>query len=98
MIESVKGSLNKYADFSGRATRSKYWFFYLFYTVTFFIASFLDGLLGLGFLTGVVFLGLVTPLLACSARRMHDVGKSGWFQIVPLYNLYLYVQPSAPSN
>jgi hypothetical protein len=29
---------------------------------------------------------------------MHDVGKSGWFQIVPLYNLYLYVQPSAPSN
>ena len=98
MIESVKGSLNKYADFSGRATRNEYWTFYLFYVLTFFIASFLDGFFGLGILTVVVFLGLVTPLLACSARRMHDVGKSGWFQIVPLYNLYLYVQPSAPSN
>jgi uncharacterized membrane protein YhaH (DUF805 family) len=98
MIESVKGSLSKYADFSGRATRSEYWIFFLFYAITIFIASFLDGFFGLGILTGVVYLGLVTPVLACSARRMHDVGKSGWFQIVPLYNLYLSVQPSMPSN
>jgi uncharacterized membrane protein YhaH (DUF805 family) len=96
MLSSVKGTLNKYVDFSGVASRSEYWTFYLFYTVTFFVASFLDGFFGLGFLTGIVFLGLVLPLLSCSARRMHDVGKSGWFQIIPLYNLFLFVQPSKP--
>ena len=32
--------------------------------------------------------------VAVGVRRMHDVGKSGWFILVPLYNLFLYVQPA----
>ena len=91
MIDSVKGSLSKYADFSGSATRKEFWTFYLFYIVSNVAAGFI----GSSLVENLVTLGLITPLIACGARRMHDVGKSGWFQIVPLYNLFLLVQPSA---
>jgi uncharacterized membrane protein YhaH (DUF805 family) len=91
VIESVKGSLNKYAVFSGRATRKEFWTFYLFYIVTNVVAGFA----GSSLIENLVTLGLITPLIACGARRMHDVGKSGWFQLIPFYNLYLLVKPSA---
>jgi len=91
VIDSIKSSLNKYATFSGRATRKEFWTFYLFYIVTNFIAGFA----GSSVIENLVTLGLITPLVACGARRMHDVGKSGWFQLIPFYNLYLLVQPSA---
>ena len=91
MIGSVKESLSNYAVFSGRATRKEFWTFYLFYIVTNIVAGFA----GSSLIENLVTLGLITPLIACGARRMHDVGKSGWFQIIPLYNLYLLVQPSA---
>ena len=90
MIDSVKGSLNRYGDFSGRATRKEFWTFYLFYIVTNVVAGFA----GSSLIENLVTLGLITPLIACGARRMHDVGKSGWFQLIPFYNLYLLVQPS----
>jgi uncharacterized membrane protein YhaH (DUF805 family) len=90
VIDSVKGSLRKYADFSGIATRKEFWTFYLFYIVSNVTAGFV----GSSLVENLVTLGLITPLIACGARRMHDVGKSGWFQIIPLYNLYLLVQPS----
>jgi uncharacterized membrane protein YhaH (DUF805 family) len=94
MIESVKGSLSKYAVFSGRATRREFWTFYLFYLVVNFAAGFV----GSPLVENLVTLGLITPLVACGARRMHDVGKSGWFQLIPFYNLYLLIQPSRPIN
>ncbi len=90
MIDSVKGSLSKYAVFSGRATRKEFWTLYLFYIVTNFAAGFL----GSSIIENLVTLGLITPLIACGARRMHDVGKSGWYQLIPFYNLYLLVQPT----
>ena len=91
MIDLVRGSLNKYAVFSGTATRKEYWTFYLFYIVT----NVVVGFAGSSLVENLVTLGLITPLIACGARRMHDVGKSGWFQLIPFYNLYLLVQPSA---
>ncbi len=94
MIESVKESLSKYAVFSGKATRKEYWTFYLFYL----IVNFASGYVGSSLVENLVTLGLITPLVACGARRMHDVGKSGWFQLIPFYNLYLLIQPSQPIN
>jgi uncharacterized membrane protein YhaH (DUF805 family) len=94
VIESVKESLSKYAVFSGKATRKEYWTFYLFYL----IVNFASGYVGSSLVENLVTLGLITPLVACGARRMHDVGKSGWFQLIPFYNLYLLIQPSQPIN
>lgn len=94
MIDSVKGSLSRYADFSGTATRKEFWIFYLFYLVVNVVAGFA----GSSLIENLVTLGLITPLISCGARRMHDVGKSGWFQLIPFYNLYLLVQPSTLSQ
>jgi uncharacterized membrane protein YhaH (DUF805 family) len=94
MFESINKSWSQYGNFNGRASRSEYWTFYLFYIVVIFTSSFIGALVGAEVLTNLVFLAMVVPLLSCGARRMHDVGKSGWFQIIPIYNLFLLVQPS----
>lgn len=96
MFEAISEGLNKYADFSGRATRAKYWWFYGFYIVAVVFASVLDGFFGTTWLYAVTWISLIVPLMSAGARRMHDVGKSGWFQLVPIYNLYLFLQPSKP--
>ena len=56
------------------------------------------GQLSFGDLGGnVVSLVTFIPTLAAAVRRLHDVGKSGWFILVPIYNLILLVTPSKPS-
>ena len=94
MIESFKSSLTKYADFNGRATRYEYWTCYLFFYISTFLAGLLGGLVGIDSLGGLVVVGLVIPGLACGVRRMHDVGKSGWFLLIPIYNFVLLVSPT----
>ena len=42
----------------------------------------------------IMYLAIAPPSIAVSVRRMHDVGKSGWFNLVPLYSLYLHLQPA----
>jgi uncharacterized membrane protein YhaH (DUF805 family) len=41
-----------------------------------------------------LYLLIIPSVIASGVRRMHDVGKSGWFILVPIYNLVLFVQPS----
>jgi uncharacterized membrane protein YhaH (DUF805 family) len=86
--------LQKYLDFSGRATRSEYWYFVLFYFLCAFIAGILDGILGLGVFSIIAVFGLLLPSLAVAVRRLHDTGKSGWWMligIVPLAFIVLLV-------
>lgn len=75
--ESISTCFKKYATFDGRATRSEYWWFFLF---TFLVS------LALGIfsevLSGVFTLGVLLPSLAVGARRLHDIDKSGWFLLV----------------
>ncbi len=82
----------KYADFSGRASRSEYWWFYLFTVLCQVGAYVLGGLasggdmeIGLIF-SGLAYLALAIPVFAVGARRLHDTNRSGWCQllIVPL--------------
>ncbi|NQY27890.1 MAG: DUF805 domain-containing protein [Flavobacteriaceae bacterium] len=77
--------LKQYADFSGRARRKEYWMFTLFNMI------FLYGLLLTGaaldstalmILGGIYLLGVFIPSLAVGVRRMHDIGKSGWYILV----------------
>jgi uncharacterized membrane protein YhaH (DUF805 family) len=98
MFNTFKGSLEKYVDFSGRATRKEFWTFVLFMYLSAFLAGIADGLIGTEFIGNLVVLGLFLPYISCAARRMHDVGKSGWFMIVPVYNLILALSPSVPEK
>lgn len=110
-LDTIK---NRYAKFDGRATRSEYWYFILFYFILAFIVSLVDILvinpmLGLtpeqaqqgGILQIIVGLGLLIPTLALTIRRLHDIGKSGWWFLIALIPIigalvliYFYVQDS----
>jgi uncharacterized membrane protein YhaH (DUF805 family) len=85
--------VDNYANFNGRARRKEYWFFMLFYYVLYFLIMGLTFLhTSFTYLNLILALGLLVPSFAVSIRRMHDSGKSGWFMLVPFYNLYLAVK------
>lgn len=89
--------LKRYADFSGRSRRKEYWLYILGLWIAIIVASIVDGLLGMtgmiagayGPLTALVYLGTLIPTIAVAVRRVHDSDKSGWFVLVPIYNLIL---------
>lgn len=78
LSDSVKTCFSKYATFSGRASRSEYWYFCLFNVIVSIVLYALAMATGLGFLTSLYSLAVLLPGLAVFTRRMHDIGKSGW--------------------
>jgi len=83
--------LKRYAVFSGRASRSEFWFFTLFSFIVSVILGSLDGVLGTTLLGTIYSLAVLLPNIGVAIRRMHDTGKSGWFILIPFYNLYLAI-------
>ncbi len=69
-----------YADFEGRVGRQEFWMFVLF-SILIQIAF---DIVGLDIISMLVSLGLLVPSLALGARRLHDIGKSGWWQLLGL--------------
>ena len=93
MIDAVKDGFNRYADFSGLSTRAQYWYFILATNIASFVGSLIAG----DMVGNLISLVTILPTIAVAVRRMHDVGKSGWFILVPIYNLVLLVTPSKPN-
>lgn len=85
-------ALKQYANFSGRSRRKEYWMFFLFNMLftygTVILAAALD-VPALMFLAVIYVFATLVPGIAVAVRRMHDVGKSGWYALIPYYNLYL---------
>jgi uncharacterized membrane protein YhaH (DUF805 family) len=81
--------LQNYATFSGRARRSEYWYFFLFNVIIAFILGFVGALMRTTILSNIYSLAVLIPSIAVAIRRMHDVGKSGWFVLIPIYKLIL---------
>lgn len=77
--ESIKTCFFKYADFNGRADRSEYWWFELFCLLVIVGAGMVNETL-----SNLVSLALALPSLAVGARRLHDINKSGWWQLLYL--------------
>jgi len=92
-------ALRNYASFSGRARRSEYWYFVLFNAIFSLLAALLDHLLGTSFIINTIngpidfyygycyliyALVIFLPSFAVLVRRLHDVGKSGWFFFITL--------------
>ncbi len=73
--QAIQSVFNKYATFTGRASRSEYWWWVLFT----FIVSVVFNIIGVKWLTGIVNLALFLPGLAVLVRRLHDIDKSGWW-------------------
>jgi uncharacterized membrane protein YhaH (DUF805 family) len=98
MINSITGSLRKSVDFQGRATRREFWSFVAFFYVVSFIAGGLNGLMGTDVVGEIAIAAIFLPYLAVAVRRMNDVGKNGWFMLIPIYNLILALSPSIPEK
>lgn len=88
--QAVRTVYGKYATFSGRASRSEYWFFYLFFILVYLACVAVGLVVGIAsgdYNTGVVLYSLaygvfslasLIPSIAVAVRRMHDTGRSGW--------------------
>lgn len=83
--------LQNYALFTGRARRSEYWYFILFNFLISFVLGFIGGAIGVPIIGTIYSLAVLIPTIAVGVRRMHDNGRSGWFLLVPIYNLVLAV-------
>ncbi|MCQ6280036.1 DUF805 domain-containing protein [Bacillus sp. EB600] len=74
-----------YADFKGRATRQEYWMTALFINLialVFLILLTTTESLFWGVLFYIYYFAIIIPMISMTTRRLHDIGKSGWFQLV----------------
>ena len=76
--ESIKTCLQKYLDFSGRASRSEFWWFFLFTVIVRVVTGWIP------FVGFVIALALLLPSLSVTARRLHDTNRTGWWMLLPI--------------
>ncbi|MBQ2484092.1 MAG: DUF805 domain-containing protein [Muribaculaceae bacterium] len=81
---AVIKALQPYFNFEGRARRSEYWWFVLANFCASIVLSFLGNLINFPWLTTILSLALLIPSLGLTARRLHDIGKSGWLMLISI--------------
>ena len=95
-MEAVASGFRNYINFSGRAGRSEFWWFFLFTFVSTILVVFIP------FIGWLYALAMLLPTLAATVRRLHDLDQSGWWAIVwflPFVNWLLLIYlafPGAP--
>ena len=82
--------LKNYAGFSGRARRKEYWMFFLINMGISFVIGLIGGALEFELLGSLYSLAVMIPSIAVGVRRIHDTNKSGWFILIPIYNIILF--------
>ncbi len=99
--------LKKYAEFDGRAHRTEYWMFVLFNVLISIGLALVGSLIGHGlqYLSNLYGLAVLVPGLAVGVRRLHDIGKSGWWLLIAfipcigaIILIYFLVQDSQPES
>ena len=90
-----------YADFKGRARRKEFWMFMLINWVISMVLAIIGGLIHFTLLGSIYSLAVLVPTLGVGVRRLHDMGKSGWWYLICLvpvlgaiYLIYLWCQDS----
>lgn len=79
--KSISTCMGKYVDFNGRAARPEYWWFFLFALLLPWFADIADpSKVG----SIIVNLALLLPSISAATRRLHDTGRSGWWQLIAL--------------
>ncbi len=76
--DSIKTCFQKYLDFSGRASRPEFWWFFLFTFIVRLVTSWIP------FIGFIISLALLLPSLAVTVRRLHDTNRTGWWVLLPI--------------
>lgn len=110
-MTSINTCMSRYADFTGRARRSELWWFFLATTIGSGVLTVLDIALfsglaeEIGVLSSLFGLAVLVPSIAVGARRLHDIDRSGWWQLlifVPVIGwlvlLYFFVLKGTHGN
>lgn len=78
---------NKFFCFEGRAGRAEYWQFVLAAIVVNLVLGIVDSVIGIRLFISLFSLAILFPMLGCTARRLHDIGQTGWLQLLGLIPL-----------
>ena len=96
--DAIRLGFQHYFDFRSRSTRAEYWWWFLFAVLAVMILNNVDRMIGtwdpwngFGLISGVFFLVILIPGLALGARRLHDINKSGWWQLILVYYLPMII-------
>ena len=102
-IEAVQLFYKNYTNFTGRATRAEYWYVVLYMVIVSIVLA-IFGKFGL-FLSYAFSLVNLVPEIAVGIRRMHDIGKCGWWLLITLipvigtiWFIILCATPSKPQG
>jgi len=87
VMEYFIDAFRKYADFSGRATREQYWMYILIYVVISVVLSIIDAAMATVVLSAIFSVVMLVPSISIATRRLHDTGRSGWWQLIGLIPL-----------
>ena len=85
--QSIEVCFKKFSVFDGRARKSEFWWFQLFCIIAQIVGALLDyafGYIENGAFEWVAYIIILLPSLAVGARRLHDTGRSGWWQLLYL--------------
>jgi len=73
---------DNYANFKGRARRKEFWMFVLFNFIISFTLGIVGYIIGTPLLSNLYSLAIFIPSIAVAVRRLHDIGKSGWWLLI----------------
>ena len=82
--EAIKDGFGKYVTFSGRSSRSAYWYWALFGFIVAVVATIIDLAIGSRIVSLLATLALLLPGLAVGFRRLHDTGRTAWWILIAL--------------
>tara|TARA_B100000401_G_C52569134_1_gene607068 strand:+ start:77 stop:496 length:420 start_codon:yes stop_codon:yes gene_type:complete len=80
--DAISLAFKNYVNFHGRSTRAEYWWFFLFTFTLSIVTQIIDSFSSLGVTNFISSLIVLLPSLAVGVRRLHDIGKSGWWLLL----------------
>tara|TARA_B100000767_G_C19578041_1_gene456091 strand:+ start:337 stop:735 length:399 start_codon:yes stop_codon:yes gene_type:complete len=89
-VESIESAFKKFFVWNGRASRSEFWWFYLFYFLGTLVTTLVDLTYGVPVLNTIFSLALLFPFLSVFIRRLHDTGHSGWWYWISFLPILIY--------
>jgi uncharacterized membrane protein YhaH (DUF805 family) len=96
-FDAVSAGFRNYFDFQGRATRPEFWWFVLFLFLLGLGTAVADASFGFGAddmagpINMVASLATLIPSLSIGARRLHDIGRTGWWQLIAFTGIGIFV-------